>query len=109
MNEATTTSQSVETVRRIYEAFARSDLDTVMEHCAPDAVVTQDSRLPWGGRYVGRDHIAEFAVKLVSATDSAVTSDEIFQAGHIWTLRDGLVVEAQFFIDSEAMLDALDQ
>lgn len=27
---------------------------------------------------------------------------------HIWTLRDGMVAEAAFFIDSDAMLAALD-
>lgn len=127
------TSRPIDIVRHIYEAFARGDLEAVMERCAPDAVVTQDPRLPWGGRYVGRDGIAEFAIKLVDAIDSVVTPESIFEAGnqvvqhghtrgtvrqsgaafeldecHIWTLRDGMVAEAAFFIDSDAMLAALD-
>lgn len=123
---------AIDTVRRIYDAFARGDLDAVMAECASDAVITQDPALPWGGRYVGRDGIAEFALKLIGTSDSAVTTEEIYQAGeqvvqygrskgtvrdngatfdvaecHVWTLRDGLIVQAEFYIDSEAMLKAL--
>lgn len=133
MDDAEMTIRPIEIVRDIYEAFGRGDLDAVLERCAPDAVLTQDPRLPWGGRYVGRDGIAEFAVKLVGAIDSVVTPEGLFEAGdhvvqhghtkgtvhgsgapfdlaecHIWTVRDGMVVEAAFFIDSDAMLAALD-
>lgn len=123
---------STDIVRRIYAAFEQGDLDAVMLDCAPSAVVTQDPALPWGGRFVGREGLAEFALGLVATIDSTVSTEQIFQAGdhvvqqgrtkgtvrasgitfdipecHVWTLRDGLVVEAQFFIDSAAMLAAL--
>jgi hypothetical protein len=125
---------SIETVRRIYDAFARGDLEAVMNECAADAVITQDPALPWGGRFVGRDGIAEFASKLVGSIDSKVETEQLFQAGdhvvqqgrtkgtvrhngaaydipecHVWTLRDGVVVSAEFYIDSPAMLAALEQ
>ena len=123
---------AIDAVRRIYDAFGEGDLDAVMAHCASDAVVTQDPALPWGGRYVGRDGIAEFALKLIGTSDSTITTEELYQAGeqvvqygrstgtvrdngvafdvaecHVWTVREGLVVEARFYIDSAAMLKAL--
>jgi ketosteroid isomerase-like protein len=33
---------SIETVRRIYDAFARGDLDAVIDECAADVVVNAD-------------------------------------------------------------------
>lgn len=125
-------TNAISTVERIYEAFARADLDAVMQECGSDIVVTQDPALPWGGRYVGRDGVAEFALRLVSAIDSKVVAETMFEAGdrvvqhgrtrgtaresgaefdipecHLWTVVDGVVTEAAFYIDSAAMLAAL--
>jgi hypothetical protein len=125
---------SIEIVRRIYDAFARGDLDAVMGECAADVVIAQDPALPWGGRYVGRDGIAEFASKLVATIDSAVDTEQLFQAGaqvvqhgrtkgtvrrngvafdiaecHVWTLCDDVVVNADFYIDSQAMLTVIER
>jgi hypothetical protein len=49
-------------VRDVYDAFARQDLDAVLELVDPAIVVTQDPALPWGGHYVGREGFGEFAV-----------------------------------------------
>ena len=71
-------------------------------------------------------------MNLVGATDSVVTPEQLFAAGdevvqigrtagtvrsngaafdvpecHIWTVHDGLVTEARFYVDSAAMLEAL--
>lgn len=128
----TALSQPVQTVRRIYDAFARGDLDAVMEHCVPDAGISQDPALPWGGRYVGRDGVAEFASRLMGTVDTEVIPQGIFQAGdrvvqygrsrgtvrhngvaydlpecHVWTFRDGLVTGVEFFVESGEVLAAL--
>ncbi len=122
----------LEVVRAAYAALAAKDLDGLLALCHPDAVLTQDPALPWGGRHVGRDGITAFAIALVTAIDSAVTPFAMFQAGdhvvqygrtagtarasgatfdipecHVWTVRDGRVAEMAFFIDSAAMLHAL--
>ncbi len=127
-------TDAIATVERIYEAFRSGDLDAVMKECAPGVVVTQDPALPWGGRYVGRDGVADFALALVGAIDSNVVAEGLFEAGdhiiqhgrtrgtvrgsgaafdlpecHLWTVIDGLVTEAAFFIDSTAMLSVLGQ
>jgi ketosteroid isomerase-like protein len=122
----------LEVVREIYAAMAARDVEGVLARCHPDVVITQDPALPWGGRYVGADGVAEFAINLVGAIDSAVTPIAMFEAEndvvqyghtagtaresgkqfnipecHVWTVVDGKVTNARFYIDSAAMLDAL--
>ena len=122
----------IEVVRRLYQAFAERDLAVIPQLVSPDVVITQDPALPWGGRYEGHDGMGEFTLKLLGAIDSAVTVHELFEAGdrvvqygrtagtvratgepfdiaecHVWRVEDGRAVEAQYFIDSAAMLRAL--
>jgi ketosteroid isomerase-like protein len=119
-------------VQQVYEALARRDLDTLFRLLHADCVITQDERLPWGGRFVGHDGFATFAVALTGAIHSQVTTDAIFEADgaviqagrtrgtalgsgtafdipevHRWVVRDGRVTEAHFAIDTAAMLAAL--
>src|SRR4029079_12852552 len=70
----------LEVVRDVYAAMAAKDVEGVLARCHPDVVITQDTALPWGGHFVGADGVAEFAIKLVGAIDSAVTPIAMFQA-----------------------------
>jgi ketosteroid isomerase-like protein len=122
----------IETVRAIYRAMGERDLDTLFGLVDESCVVTQDPLLPWGGRHVGHDGLASFALTLTATIDSAVAiealfaaDDEVIQFGrtrgtvrangaafdipevHRWTIRDGKAVAAHFAIDTVAMLDAL--
>jgi ketosteroid isomerase-like protein len=122
----------IETVRAIYRAMAERDLETLFGLVDESCVVTQDPLLPWGGRHVGHDGLASFALTLTGTIDSAVAiealfaaDDEVIQFGrtrgtvrangaafdipevHRWTIRDGKAVAAHFAIDTAAMLDAL--
>ena len=63
----------IRNVRRLYAAMADRDVEAGLARCHPDVVITQDPALPWGGHYVGADGVAEFAINLVGAIDSAVT------------------------------------
>jgi ketosteroid isomerase-like protein len=123
---------NVEIVAAAYEAMARADLDALLALCALEVTITQADELPWGGHYVGRDGVLEFAAKLISTIDSKVEIDTIFEAGdhvvqrgrtrgtvretgapfdiaevHVWTVRSGALMAAEFYIDTPAMLDAL--
>ena len=123
----------MDVVRAIYEAMAARELDRLFQLLHPDIVVTQDANLPWGGRYVGHQGFSNFALALTSTIDSIVTTDAIFVADgevvqfgrtrgtvrangasfdvpevHRWTVRDDQAVTANFAIDTEAMLRALD-
>jgi ketosteroid isomerase-like protein len=122
----------VEVVRQVYAAMANGDVEGLLELIDVTCVVTQDPRLPWGGRHAGHDGFATFALTLRDAIDSAVTTeavfaadDEVLQYGrtrgtvratgtafdipevHRWTVRHGKVVAAHFAIDTPAMLQAL--
>jgi ketosteroid isomerase-like protein len=128
------TARPAEIVGAAYEAFARLDLEALLALVDDDAVLTQDDALPWGGRYEGRDGVVLFLTSLVGTIESTVTPEALFEAGqqvvqygrtrgtvrssgrafdvpecHVWTVRDGRIIDVRFFIDSAAMLDALDQ
>lgn len=123
---------ALELVKAIYAGFEAGDPSVALEHCTEQTTVEQDARLPWGGRYVGRDEVLRFFAKLVTTVDTRLVIDAIFQAGddvveigrsvgtvrdsgvaldvpecHIWTIRDGLIHAATFYLDSEAALAAL--
>jgi uncharacterized protein len=123
---------NIATVRQVYEAFERQDLDGLLTLVDPNCVVTQDESIPWGGRYVGHDGVTTFAFALMGATDSVVLVESLFEADgqviqcgrskgtvrangnafdipevHIWTVKDGKVVAAHLAIDTAAMLAAL--
>lgn len=127
-----TVSTDVQVVRDVYAAMAAGDLTRLLELVDRECVITQDERLPWGGRHVGHDGLATFGLRLREAIQSSVTTDAIFAADgdviqvgrtsgrtvatgtpfdvaevHRWTIRDGRVVAAHFSIDTPAMLAAL--
>ena len=119
-------------IEEIYGAFGRQDVGRILELTAPDCVVTQDDRLPWGGRFEGHDGFAQFALRLIEHVDSKVTVDAIFEADdevievgrtrgtvratgapfdvpevHRWTIRDGLATAVHFAVDTPTMLALL--
>lgn len=122
----------IEVVEKIYEAMAGRDYDALFALIDESAVLTQDDRLPWGGRHEGHDGVVLFAAALTGAIDSAVTheflfsaDDEVIQVGrtsgtvvatgvpfdiaevHRWTIQDGKAIKAHFAIDTPAMLAVL--
>src|SRR4051794_27759487 len=122
----------VKVVEAVYAAMAASDLDHLFALVDPAVVITQDPRLPWGGRFEGHDGLAAFALALTGTIDSRVTvgamyatDTEVIQYGrtrgtvrandvpfdipemHRWEIRDGRAVRAHFSIDTDAMLAAL--
>jgi len=123
---------AVAVVEALYAAMASRDFDRLFALVDPEVVITQDPRLPWGGRFEGHDGLATFAAALTAAIDSQVAieslfaaDDEVVQCGrtrgtvrgtdvrfdipevHRWEVRDGRAVRAHFAIDTDAMLEAL--
>src|ERR1700741_4710118 len=119
---------NVEVVQTIYAAMAARDFDRLFAMIDPEVVITQDERLPWGGRFEGHDGVAAFALALTGTINSAVTElavfeadDEVVQYGrtagtvvatgaafdvpevHRWKIRDGKALAAHFAIDTPAM------
>jgi ketosteroid isomerase-like protein len=125
-------TSNIETVRAIYAAMGSGDIASLFGYIAPDCVIVQDARLPWGGRFVGHDGFATFGLRLRENIESKVTTSAMFAADgdviqvgktagttianktafeidevHRWTIRDGRAVAAHFSIDTPAMLAAL--
>jgi ketosteroid isomerase-like protein len=125
-------ASDVHVVEQIYAAMAAADVPRLFELVGAGIVITQDERLPWGGRFQGHDGFAAFGSALRGAIQSTVTTEAIFAADgdviqvgrtrgtvvgtgtpfdvpevHRWTVRDGQAVAAHFSIDTAAMLRAL--
>jgi ketosteroid isomerase-like protein len=125
-------SSDIDVVQAVYAAMADGDVARLFELVDEACVITQDERLPWGGRYVGHGGLAAFGLRLREAIASRVTTDAIFTADgdviqvgrtagttvatgtpfdvaevHRWTVTDGRVVAAHYAIDTPAMLAAL--
>lgn len=121
-----------ELVHAAYRAFADGDLDAMTAITAPDVVISQDPALPWGGRFVGPEGMADFFSRLMGAIESEVTPEALFAAGsrvvqygrtrgtvrgtgvafdipecHVFDIRGDTIAAVEFYIDSDAMLAAL--
>lgn len=122
----------IDVVQAIYQHMATRDIEQLMDLLDPEIVITQDPRLPWGGRFEGHDGFANFGLALLCTITSEVTTDSVFAADdeviqvgrtrgtvvatgapfdisevHRWKIRDGRAVDAHFAIDTDAMLQAL--
>jgi uncharacterized protein len=127
-------SDRTQVVRELYAAFEQRDVGAVLRGFDGDIEVFQTEVLPWGGTYRGTMGAASFFQKLAAAVDATVTAEDFFEAGntviatartrgrvrsndvrfdlrsvHVWTIRDGKAVGIQFYLDTPAMLAALEQ
>jgi ketosteroid isomerase-like protein len=125
---------NIHVVRRVYDAMKNRDAEVMQELFADDMRVWQSPMLPWGGDYEGRDGAFTFFLTLVEHIQSQVTMENLFAAGdhvvqtgrtrgtvvangapfdipevHVWELRDGKVVGFRAYIDTPAMLEALNR
>jgi ketosteroid isomerase-like protein len=122
----------MQTVQELYDAFARRDFLEVFGLLSPDIEILQSQELPWGGLYRGHDGARQFFAKLGSHINSTLDIERLIDAeehvvaigwthgtvnatgasyrvpiAHVWRVRDGLVIQTQFFIDNQNMLEAL--
>ena len=120
--------ENVEVVGRFYECLARRDWDAMWRDLDPDFVL--DTQLQ--GSYRGRDECQAFAEDQIGAFESSTAEPvEVFESGehvavfvkmrarpkgssaeiqviigHLFTLRDGLIVRLQTFPQREKALEA---
>lgn len=123
-----------ETLSILYNAFATRDMPKIFQIIDPEITVFQTDELPWGGDYKGYEGLRNFFGKLLEHLDSRVTPEEYIEAGdcvmaigrtsgkirktgedfdvrvaHLWTFRDGKAVRFEAYIDTPAMLSALEK
>lgn len=123
----------IQIVEALYEGFRRRDLPAIFGLLSPDVELVQSDNLPWGGCYRGHEEARRFFGQLGSHINSTLAIDRLIDSGdhvaaigwtdgtvnatgaayhvpivHLWRVRDGRIVRAQFFIDHPKMLKALE-
>jgi ketosteroid isomerase-like protein len=122
-------------VRRSYDAFARGDMDGVLDDMHPDIVWHQAQGLPHGGVYTGLDAVRTNIFDPLEGQwwDAfSAEPDEFLDAGdevvvlgryrgvakgtgkaldvpfvHVWTLSGGKAVRFRQFLDTAGWIEAL--
>jgi ketosteroid isomerase-like protein len=120
-------------VQDVYGAFRVRDTTRFFQHFAENIEILQSPDLPWGGCYRGHDEVREFLAALTGHISSSVTIERMIDSGdrvvvtgqtrgtvksndaafdvpfaHVWTVRGGCIVRAEFYIDHRVMLPALE-
>jgi uncharacterized protein len=121
-------------VQKLYEAFGRGDLPTILSHLAEDVTwkYLGPAEIPFGGTRHGRDQVAQFFAAIAESLevqdfgiDRIIVQDDTVVAlghermrvkttgrtyetewAHVFTLRDGKVVEFREYADSAAVAEA---
>ncbi len=119
-------------VARAYAAHAAGAVADVFAVLSPTIEILQTPALPWGGRHVGHDGARRFFGALAEWLDAKPEVDRFVRAGedvvaignlrgrvrrnarpidleivHVWTVRDGRIERFSAYIDTPAMLEAL--
>ena len=124
---------NVDVVQHAWDAFARGDLEAVVEAITPSAETRVPESVPWGGTYVGPDGFRDFLYKLdhafesfkatpekvlgaddnhvivVAKTKGKVKGGATVEGSNVWVyqLRDGLIADAEGWADTAKVLEAL--
>jgi uncharacterized protein len=122
------------TIRRLYEVFDSRDSRAISELFAEDVVLWAPPELPWGGTLQGHSGVFSHFLSLIAHINSRLQHDSLFAAGdyvvhsgrsrgtvvangasfdvadvHVWLLRDGKIVRYESYVDTPAMIDALNR
>ncbi len=124
--------ENVEIVRRVYEAFNRSDWDAVYRDLHPDFEMTTPARGLDAGIFRGReegqgyweDFFRPYEAVTVEPVEFFESGDQLVvfletrlrprgssaeievRTGNLWTIRDGTVVSLRIFPEREQALEA---
>lgn len=124
--------ESIDLIRRGYEAYARGDFPAVFALLHPEVEIYQTGLLPWGGTYRGHEQAREFFRRLNEYTEGRPEPEEFIAAGdevvvigrlrgrarasgrsydlriaHLWSIKGQQVVRFAAYIDTPGMLAAL--
>ena len=119
-------------VRALHAALDRRDRSAITGAYAPGAESVHSPALPWGGVYRGADGAAAQLDAMAAHVDASFAMERLVPAGghvvalgrlhgtarasgatfdvpatHAWTVRDGLVVRHEAYVDVPALLAAL--
>jgi len=129
----TLSEHDVESLRRIYDAFSRWDVDELVTDLAHDIEWTMPDTLPWGGTRhghdgvravvsVSQDHLAgrwadpddfldagDRVVVLGRMRGRGRTSGREYEVGfvHVWTMTDGMASRLHAYFDTAPIMATL--
>lgn len=132
---ASVSEHDVKSLRRIYDAFSRWDVEELLRDVAHDIEWSSPDTLPWGGTRHGHDGVRTFAsifqdhvegpwadpddfldagdrvVVLGRLRGRARASGQSFEVhfAHVWTLTDGMASRYRGYFDSAPIIAALQQ
>ncbi|MEU6516025.1 nuclear transport factor 2 family protein [Streptomyces sp. NPDC046978] len=93
-----TTAQSpADVVRELYAALRKGDVPGVLARLAPQVIVDEPNRLPYGGVHQGREVFVESVLgAMMGYADVAITEAEVFEgpAGVVGTLTGVLTARS---------------
>ncbi|MFG3097935.1 nuclear transport factor 2 family protein [Streptomyces sp. NPDC048202] len=87
------TESPADVVRALYDALSRGDVPGVLARVAPDVIVDEPNRLPYGGVHRGREAFAESVLGGITAhADFSIDAADIFEgpAGVVGRLTGSL-------------------
>jgi ketosteroid isomerase-like protein len=115
--------ENVDIVRRVYELTEARGVDGLLELATDDVVWISDPRFPGGGTHVGKENVQQWLNKLWIYDEVSIDIEEIIDLEdralgitrfhgvsadappvdwpwcHLITCRDGLISQAQSFLD----------
>jgi len=125
---------NTELIRNLYAAFARGDVQTILDHCTDDVEWTLEAPdvVPFAGQRRGRAEVLKFFEALATTQNNNKLSIEVFVAqddhvatlgrysgtinatgksfdspvAHFFTIRDGRVARFVDLGDTAAMVDS---
>lgn len=124
---------NVDLIETAWQAFGRGDIEEATKLATEGTTISIPETLPWGGTYTGSDAFQQFLPqvfdqfddfkvvpeKVLGADDDHVVvvvhatgrtkSGKSFDGRAVWVyrLRDGKVVEAEQFVDTAMVREAL--
>lgn len=126
-------NENLNLVKNLYETYNRREsAENIFAPFSPEIEIVQTPELPWGGKYKGFNEAFKFFSKLVANVDSRLEIEEMVASGetvtvigrtrgivrknvkpfdvraiHVLTLVNGKIIRAEYYIDTPAMLAAL--
>lgn len=122
--------QNVEIVRQVYEVVEARGVEGLLELATDDIVWISDPRFPGGGRHSGQEDARRWLAKLWIYDEVSIEIEEIVDLDdgalgitrfhgvsgdappvdwlwcHLFAFRDGLISQAQSFLDRDEALEA---
>jgi len=129
-----TDSATLEIVQKLYEAFGRGDLPAILSHLAEDVTwkYLGPAEIPFGGTRHGKEQVAQFFAAIAGSlevqdfgVDRFIAQGDMVVAlghermrvkttgrtyetqwAHVFTVRDGKIVEFREYADTAAVAEA---